>query len=53
VLLSFAPGGDVMSALTKGVLGEETVRAWAEASTKGKILKAFQEVSEDLENSKD
>lgn len=53
VLLSFAPGGDVMSAITKGVLGEETVKAWAEANTNEKILKAFQEVSEGLEKNED
>lgn len=45
VLLLFTPGGNVMSALTKGVLGEETVKAWAEADAKEKVLKASQEGS--------
>ncbi|RYP79139.1 hypothetical protein DL771_000117 [Monosporascus sp. 5C6A] len=53
VLLSFAPGTDVVSAVNEGVLGEETRKAWAEAGKKEQILKAFEEIKEVLEQPKE
>nr|A0A455LLX4.1 RecName: Full=NAD(P)H-dependent FMN reductase atnL; Short=FMN reductase atnL; AltName: Full=Arthripenoid biosynthesis cluster protein L [Arthrinium sp.]AYO60885.1 NADPH-dependent FMN reductase AtnL [Arthrinium sp.] len=49
VTLAFAPGTDVFAAINEGVLGEDTRKAWTEAGHKEKILKAFGEVKEILE----
>ncbi|RYP41051.1 hypothetical protein DL768_010545 [Monosporascus sp. mg162] len=53
VLLPFAPGADVLSAVNEGVLGEETQKAWTEAGKKEQILKALEEIKEVLEQPKE
>nr|A0A455LN84.1 RecName: Full=NAD(P)H-dependent FMN reductase ntnL; Short=FMN reductase ntnL; AltName: Full=Nectripenoid biosynthesis cluster protein L [Nectria sp. (in: ascomycete fungi)]AYO60872.1 NADPH-dependent FMN reductase NtnL [Nectria sp. (in: ascomycete fungi)] len=53
VLLPFAAGTDVFSAINDGVLGEESQKAWAEAGKKEDILKALDEVKELLKQPKE
>lgn len=48
VLLPFAEGTDVFSAVNEGILGEESQKAWAEAGKQEEILKAFEEMKEIL-----
>ncbi|PLB44096.1 putative NAD(P)H-dependent FMN reductase LOT6, partial [Aspergillus steynii IBT 23096] len=48
VLLPFAPGPDIMTAVDEGRLGEDTLKSWDEAGKKVEILKAFAEVKEIL-----
>jgi NAD(P)H-dependent FMN reductase len=49
VKLAFAPGNDVMTAISEGKLGDDTRKAWTEAGAKDQILKAFGEVKDILE----
>jgi NAD(P)H-dependent FMN reductase len=53
VLLSLAAGDDVMSAVNKGVLGEETRNAWSKDGKKEEILKALGEIKQVLEEPKE
>lgn len=52
VLLSFAPGSDMSSAINEGVLGEESRKAW-DKDNKEQILKALEEIKQILEQLKE
>lgn len=48
VLLPFAEGPDLMTAVNEGKLGDATLKGWEDKGKKGEILKAVAEVAEVL-----
>lgn len=48
VLLPFAPGSDIMSAVNEGVLGEDSQKGWNETGKRDEVLKAVREIEDVL-----
>ncbi|OGM47683.1 NAD(P)H-dependent FMN reductase LOT6 [Aspergillus bombycis] len=53
VLLPFAPGSDVYSAINEGALGEESRKAWEDDGKKEQVLQAWKELKDTLEKPKE
>ncbi|KAE8333353.1 flavo protein-like protein [Aspergillus sergii] len=52
VLLPFAPGPDVLSAINEGALGKDSRKAWEADGKKEEVLQAWKELKEALEQPK-
>lgn len=50
VMLTISPGADMTSAATKGVLGDESQKAWMNDGKPGQIVMALEEIKQTLES---